>query len=185
MWPPIATRQAARATATFMDSECVPPTISKTIMNKLQTILSLFVSLVLAASGAASALAGDHCHTCGCCEHVEKVCRVVCEMKDVKTTVYDLECEDFCVACKSKDCGCHKVPVCGKVRTKKKLVKIECVKKVPTYKCVVEYLCPRCSSGCQKCASGDCASANENLVPAPAPQAALAPVQSPGWKAAR
>lgn len=112
-------------------------------------------AVALTAIAFQNAFAGDHCRRCGCCQDVEKVCRVVCEMKDVKTTVYDFECEDFCVACRSKKCGCQKIPVCNKVRTKKKLVKIECVKKVPTYTCVVEYLCPRCCSACSDCALND------------------------------
>ena len=128
----------------------------------------------------ASAQAGHGCHKCGCCEHVEKVCHVVCEMKDVKTTVYGFECEDFCTACKSKKCGCQEIPICGKVRTKKKLTKIECVKKVPTYKCVVQYLCRHCSQGCQRCSESECTDcahgqAEGSPTEVPAPEAADAP----------
>jgi hypothetical protein len=90
----------------------------------------------------------DCCSHCGQKCHVKKVCRVVCEEKEVKTPKYSVECEDFCVPGKSHKHGCAYVPTCGCVRTRKKLVKTEEVKKVPSTKCVVEYLCEDC---CQRC----------------------------------
>jgi len=96
-----------------------------------------------------------HCHACG------KVCRVVCEMKKIKKTVWVVECEEFCVplpgCCEGKrhccqTSGCRdscasprrpmSVPRCGKVRCRKKLIKKEFTYAVPVYKCVV------CGGGC-------------------------------------
>lgn len=102
------------------------------------------------------------CHGCGnnkC--HLKPVCRLVCETKKVVEVVYDCECEDFCVPGPSKKCGevCEKdccghdhkrilwQPSCGKVHHRHVLVKHECEKEVPHYKCVVEYVCERCC-GC-------------------------------------
>ena len=128
-----------------------------------------------------------YCNGCGC----RKVCKVVCEMKKVKKTVWVVECEDFCAplprlgchhgcspcaancgACKAcKDCcdPCASLqrpivpPKCGKVRTKKTLVKKEIECEVPVYKCVV--VCPT--------AHGDC---GQGWCEAPEGQAAPAPV---------
>lgn len=104
------------------------------------------------------------CGRCGCHGPLKKVCRVVCEMKEVKVTCWDVECDDFCVplpgcghgccgqscgepGCCDSGCGCAKPvtpPKCGKVRCRKKLVKRVVTKKVPVYKCVVEYVCAGC-----------------------------------------
>lgn len=56
------------------------------------------------------------CQRCGCQAHCHKVCRVVCEMKEVKKTCYSCQCEDFCVpgpsckvgeVCECNPCGCN------------------------------------------------------------------------------
>lgn len=103
------------------------------------------------------AQAGGHCSHCGRAACAHKVCRVVCEMKEVKETKYSIECEDFCVPgksrchtkscthCGGKSCEHCQIPTCGPVRTRNKLVKTEVTKKVPTYKCVVVDLCPQCA----------------------------------------
>jgi hypothetical protein len=103
-------------------------------------IVSLESMLAAAAFGAETPTCGG----CGCCEHVRKVCRMVCVTEEVKEIKYGCACEDFCIPGPSKKCGCQEIPVCGEVRTRRKLVKHEVVKKVPKYKCVVEYLCPHC-----------------------------------------
>ena len=114
------------------------------------TVLLLVVGLVL---GTVPASAGDCCHRCGCEQQVRKVCRLVCDTKEVKETCYSLECEDYCLpgppqcCCHKSSCGeCSKCvkPTCGKVRTKAKLVKREITRKVPITKCVVEVLCTGC-----------------------------------------
>lgn len=111
--------------------------------------LSLSGPLLLCALLASPAFAGPprSCGHCGCCEQVRKVCRIVCEMEEVKTVTYDCECEDFCTPGPSYKCGCREICTCGKVRTRRKLVKHEVVKKVPKYRCVVEYYCPDCRGG--------------------------------------
>ncbi len=126
---------------------------------------------VLLMSTAAPSLAASACGGCGCQRCMERVCRIVCATKDVKTTVYTVECEDFCtlgpscnVVCESTGCepgcgpacstGCGhdgaplRAPTCGRAYTKRKLVKREITKKVPIYKCVVEYVCPDCGGVC-------------------------------------
>jgi hypothetical protein len=53
-------------------------------------------SAAAACDPAACAAPGD-CDP-GCCEHcgARKVCKVVCEMKKVRKTVWAVECEEFC-----------------------------------------------------------------------------------------
>jgi hypothetical protein len=102
------------------------------------------------------------CNHCGCQCQCCKVCRLVPDVKKVPKVRYECECEDFCVPgpscivgyqCPSDDdCDCgrrkHPEPIwkpsCGCVRTRHKLVKIETMKEVKTYKCVVVNLCPHC-----------------------------------------
>jgi len=185
-------------------------------------VLSMAASLMLANL----ALAADCCdpptcaaeraccgvkHTCGTCG-VPKTCKVVCEMKKVKKTVWRVECEEFCASlpgcersCRCRkgcgDAGCGETgccetgcgedacgggccedpcadllsrkrvpPKCGKVRTRKKLVKREIICEVPTYKCVVAG-CGTCG-GCgeaSEAAPAEAAPEEEPLPPAPAP----------------
>jgi len=118
------------------------------------TIRSNFLALAaLLLLMISHAVAGDCCLRCGCEQHVRKVCRLVCDTKEVKQTCYSLECEDYCLpgpprcCCHKSSCGeCSKCvqPTCGKVRTKAKLVKREITRKVPITRCVVEVLCDGC-----------------------------------------
>ena len=107
----------------------------------MKTTVGLFVALVGLFSQVAEAgsLCCDHC---GCQSCVQRVCRRVCEMKEVKSYEYQCKCEEFCVpTCSHGRCG-HDCGTCSaEVRTKKKLLKVEVVKKVPTYKWVVEHVC--------------------------------------------
>ncbi len=115
--------------------------------------------------------ASTTCCQCGCHAPCKKVCRVVCEMKKVEITCWEVKCEDFCAplpslcgknccadscssgcgecgACTSGCCEkCINPPKCGKVRSKKTLVKKTVTKEVPVYKCVVEYVCCDCCGG--------------------------------------
>jgi hypothetical protein len=58
----------------------------------------------------------NSCGKCGCNAGCEKYCKVVCEMKEVKKTVWIVKCEDFCTSlpnCPDKcdnacDSGCEK-----------------------------------------------------------------------------
>ena len=94
-----------------------------------------------------------------------KTCQVVCEMKEVKSTVWTVECEEFCAPLPGCGIGCSDhsscntgcddesclaaqksvaCPTCGPLRTRKKLVPKEVSTKVPVYRCVVKD-CGRCS----------------------------------------
>lgn len=131
--------------------------------------------------------AADCCAQCGCAGPCEKYCRVVCEMKEVKKTVWSVKCEEFCAPLPrcglcdcdggaNCDCGCSEkcdpcaaenarkyvTPKCGKVREKKTLVKKEVVCKVPSYKCVVVYRCSQCGA-----AEGGAAKPTSEAAPTP------------------
>ena len=101
-----------------------------------------------------SVAAADCCQHCGCQCECQKVCRLICETKKVTKPEYSCECEDFCVPgasdhCVTYDeCGCKKhvfTPNCATVRTRTKLVKKEVTKEVPSYRWVVEKVCPACA----------------------------------------
>ena len=130
---------------------------------------------------AAAVLAGDHCCAhCGCECRCRKVCRLVCEEKKVDVICWGCKCEDFCVpgpgkpgclhceqVCGTCDQPCDSkapyaepksfvwrnwIPSCAQIYTKKKLMQQVVSKKVPSYKWVVEELCPDCEATCP-CAS--------------------------------
>jgi hypothetical protein len=135
-------------------------------------------ALVLTLSWAHFAVA-DCCDHCGCQCECQKVCRLICETKKVTKPEYSCECEDFCVPgpsehCVTRDeCGCKKhvyTPTCATVRTRTKLVKKEVTKEVPSYRWVVEKVCPACAckTGDTSSAAPDNASASNTLVPTPA-----------------
>lgn len=123
------------------------------------------------APGAGTASAGC-CADCGCRTGVTKVCRRVPEQKKVSVTCWGCKEDDFCIpgastpncehcedVCRPNDgcClhGCTRSFVwtewlpsnCAKIFTKKKLMKRTITKTVPSYKWVVEELCPAC---CEK-----------------------------------
>jgi hypothetical protein len=69
-----------------------------------------------AACGAVQTCgAPHHCGCCGCACQCEKHCRVVCEMKEVKKTVWVVKCEDFCAPLPNCGCGsrCKGRESCG------------------------------------------------------------------------
>lgn len=115
------------------------------------------------------------CAQCGCHESCQKVCRLVCEEKKVEVVCWGAKCEKFCVpgpskptckhkdsVCECEDSGCGKDEViptprkliwfewrpkgCGKILSKTKLMKKVETKTVPSYKWVVEDLCPECQA---------------------------------------
>lgn len=127
-------------------------------------LAALVLLAALVGSAARSTGFEASCHHCGCNCNVRKVCKLVCENKKVTEVNYDVKCEDICLHGHSHKCGCEWIPTCKRVKTIKKLVKIETTKMVPAYKCKVEYYCNAC---CQKLGMND----------APAtPEAALAQV---------
>ncbi|MBX3413754.1 MAG: hypothetical protein KF708_13770 [Pirellulales bacterium] len=124
---------------------------------------------------ATTTAAGDCCAHCGCRDGCQKVCRLVCEEKTIEITCWGYKCEDFCVpgpscpqckfreeVCGECDADAQKAGVtpmrktfawwswdpnpCGTIYTKKKLMKKIVKKKVPSYKWVVEDLCPPCEA---------------------------------------
>jgi hypothetical protein len=156
----------------------------------LAVILSVLlapVALAQTCCDPAKEQCGDPscCPRCGC----KKVCKLVCEIKEVKKIVWTVQCEDFCTtlpgcghACRpcaggEAECttcahGSEKVcqqpclvpPKCGHVHSKKILIPKEVTCKVLTYKCVP--VCP--STEC--CSSGSSAGTpGAASAPAPAP----------------
>ena len=119
----------------------------------------------------------NRCGACGCKASCGKICRVVCEMKEVKKTCWVVECEEFCAplpgcrhgfnSCSGCCDNCCVAPArCGKVRTRRKLVKKEIKCKVPVYKCVVEHLCDDC---CDENASSAPVQVEHKAASAPLP----------------
>jgi hypothetical protein len=115
---------------------------------------------------ASLATASAPCPQCGCCE-CRKCCRLVCEMKEVVKTTYCCKCEDFCVLGKSTrsncDCNCGHCPECRSfswiptaayVRTRHLPEKQETKVQKPTYRFVVEYICPECGCAAPCASSG-------------------------------
>jgi hypothetical protein len=168
------------------------------------------ILLIAALAIGANSLADDDyqncpCQRCGCQSQCQKVCRVVCEMKEVKEVCYSCKCEDFCVpgpsckcgevcecdpchasGCKCFDCllgrhhgkSCRTVwqPSCeATLHTRNKLYKREIKKQVPTYKWVVEYCCDQC-----QCASPAITEKSQQPTsPKPAQATAEEPASAP------
>lgn len=146
---------------------------------------ALVASLLLAVG----AIAGDCCSHCGC-NSCRKVCRLVCEDKKVDVVCWGCLCEDFCLPkhdkrgcehCKMVCADCTKprepgapyvkpkrfvwtdwCPGCATMHTKKKLMKKTETVTVPSFKWVVEDLCPNCEGACDVAAVGP-----QDTVPEP------------------
>lgn len=160
-------------------------------MKRLLLALSLLGLPMATDSRAEDEGAPPCCAHCGCRCCLRPCCKIVCEMKEVKEWCYDCKCEDFCVPGRSECVGCHpEQDCCGCCKMKptykpcwcdmfcrKKLVKREIVKKVPKYKCVVEYVCADCC-GC----GGNCGHRHHHHAEAALPVDAVAeaePVAEP------
>jgi hypothetical protein len=120
------------------------------------------------------AVADDGCCAhCACHTSCQKVCRLICEEKKVEVLCWGCKCEDFCVARHSTP-GCeHCETVCGdcgngdakaphsepkrfiwfdwiphgaQMYTRKKLMRKTETVTVPSYKWVVEDMCPECTA---------------------------------------
>lgn len=48
----------------------------------------------------------DHCGRCGCGATCQKYCKIVCEMKEVKKVVWQVNCSEFCPLLPGRGCGC-------------------------------------------------------------------------------
>jgi hypothetical protein len=138
-----------------------------------QHALPLLALLVTVASAQAGDCCCSHCGGCSCCE---KVCRLVCEDKKVEVICWGYVCEDFCLPgpgepcckqCKTVCVDCEApcdpktpcvepkyfvwrewIPSCAKLFTRRKLMKKTETVSVPSYKWVVEDMCPHCQSCC-------------------------------------
>ncbi len=100
------------------------------------------------------------CHRCGCAAVTAKVCRPIAETKKISKTVFECECEDFCIpgpstrsgkSCTADGCGhfqheVHWQPGCGQSRTRKVLKKSTVEEEVVTYRWVVEECCATCAA---------------------------------------
>jgi hypothetical protein len=124
------------------------------------------------APGDGKSAAGS-CANCGCRTGCTKVCRRVEDKKKVTVTCWGCEEEEFCLPGPSTPECNHSEDVCGetgwcclwnrpfvwtewcpsdcaKMFTKKKLMKRTVIKTVPSYKWVVEDLCPACQKSAAK-----------------------------------
>ena len=142
------------------------------------------------------------CGCCGCACQCEKHCRVVCEMKEVKKTVWVVKCEDFCdprpnfggrccghcgecngcsaeATCCGDECG-NKCDPCA-VERNKCLVPPKCGK-VRTRK-ILEKKEVVCTVPCYKCVvvycCPNCGSNGCDEQTAPAPTQPVAPPPAP------
>lgn len=160
-------------------------------MNRFLAILALAYATQLTAF-VANADAGGCCCHCGGCDCSEKVCRLVCEDKKVEVTCWGYVCEDFCLPgpgepcckkCKTVCVDCEApcdpkapcvqpkyivwrewIPSCAKLFTRKKLMKKTETVTVPSYKWVVEDMCPHCQG---KCDLAEVDAATQADLPAP------------------
>jgi hypothetical protein len=160
----------------------------------------MLVAVICALGAARFAEAGECCcaHCGGCCE-CQKVCRLVCEDKKVDVICWGCVCEDFCLPghgkpgckqCKTVCVDCSKpqdpkapcvapkkfvwrewCPSCAYLFTKKKLMKKTETVKAPSYKWVVEDLCPKCQGNCDVAAVD--AKTEAELPPPPLAEAKL------------
>ncbi|MEX0713051.1 MAG: hypothetical protein WD278_11920 [Pirellulales bacterium] len=121
--------------------------------------MRLFAITLSVAMAASVASAGQGwCDHCGCPQQCKTTCRLVCEPKQEKHVVYSCTLEEFCLPgpsrrsapacdCQARGHACRHVqwePTCATVRTRKKLVKREVTKEVPSFKWVVEKTCNQC-----------------------------------------
>jgi hypothetical protein len=145
---------------------------------KRESTLFALACLLTINCWASSARAGDGCCCahCGCEQSCQKVCRLVCEDKKVDVTCWGVVDEDFCLpkhnkpncdhckmVCADCDAPCDPkapyvepkrfvwtdwIPGCATMHCRRKLYKKVETQKVPSFKWVVEDLCPHCESNC-------------------------------------
>lgn len=131
--------------------------------------VSLTIVLGLIASSQCGASSLFHaCPGCGCRE-LNRVCKVVPDVKKVTETKYVVECEEVCLPGKSRcedrlvdDPACIgsprydkvKVPTCDRIVTKKKLKKTTTTVEKAGWKCVIETTCSQCGNACGPASCG-------------------------------
>jgi hypothetical protein len=149
------------------------------MLNNSHRIVVAAISLTLAFTRFAAA-EDCCCSHCGCNSQCHKVCRLVCEEKKVDVICWGCKCEYFCLPRCSKPnwqhceevcsdceepCDCTKpdaaakrfvwtdwIPGCATVHKRTKLMQKIVTKKVPSYKWVVEDLCPTCEASVKSAA---------------------------------
>lgn len=117
----------------------------------MKTVLLSLVVIPLIAGGG---VAADRCSTPACCESpgccdqcgCQKICQVVCEMKEVKRHVWVVECEPFCPPLPRFPRPCR--PCCDDCGTESCQSKVAC-----------------CDAGCGKCCDPCEPLRNRCLVP--------------------
>ena len=158
----------------------------------------LALCVFIETSGPARA-GEDCCADCGCIAECRKVCRLVCEDREIEAVCWGCQCEDFCVPGPSTPCcqDCEKIcgacpgckgegvyaeprellwtrwlPGCtARISTKKKLMRRIETRKVPGYKWVVEDLCADCEAG--GCTMDAPPRADHPILPVPASEDAV------------
>lgn len=167
--------------------------------SRIQTSLAITIALTLVSLAYARHWT---CHRCGASGACNKVCRLVCEDKKVEVICWGTLNEDFCLPCHGRE-GCeHCEIVCNEcssdpdaptskpkrfiwtdwlptkahMYTRTKLMKKTITKTVPTYKWVVEELCPRCQTRCEYAS----VSRTEQLPPVPVDDAVVLFGKLPG-----
>lgn len=137
----------------------------------LHLIIAISLLLCLASWAWAKECFCSHCGRGGTCQ---KICRLVCENKKVEVVCWGCVHEDFCLPCPGKkgcehcelvceECDCDPetpqshakkfvwsdwLPTRAKMFMRAKLMKKTITKEVPSYKWVVEDLCPHCQERC-------------------------------------
>lgn len=82
-------------------------------MNSVYRFVILVLALaVLAMAASAARAAAGCCDRCGC-EGCQRVCRLVCDERELEVNCWDSRCEEFCVPGHCK-LGCkHSAPACS------------------------------------------------------------------------
>jgi len=76
-----------------------------------RTVIVMMALAVLAMAASVLRAAEGHCVRCGCGD-CGKICRLVCEEKELKVNCWDSKCEEICVPGPCK-LGCqHSAPAC-------------------------------------------------------------------------
>jgi hypothetical protein len=160
-------------------------------MKQIHHIAGAAIILAMASCLIGAAHPPAKCARCGCSARCKKVCKLVCEEKDVEVICWGCKHEPFCVPgpgcpscrhceCVCKNCNegekpvdiCHQpkrfvwtnfLPSFAQMYQRTKLMKKVETVKVPTYKWVVEEVCCDCACG------GDLEVTDAEAMPLPKP----------------
>jgi hypothetical protein len=146
---------------------------------KYRIALSSFVLPMAICCLIGAASPETKCARCGAVAPCKKVCKLVCEEKNVEVVCWGCKCEEFCVPgpgcpkCEHSKCVCENckdgepigkvcsepkrfvwkdwLPSWGEMYSRTKLMRKTEMVKVPTYKWVTEDVCCNCLTGCDCC----------------------------------